>query len=153
MSNVRDRYICFCVYYILLYHAKVPQGFPDGGFFLGRAVGNDRVFFLGEVIVLAGGEAQLAFGLGDLEAGDTEAEGVQNVSLDLLVGSFGLGGSEIGVLQIEGHADGHVRIFSDQLNNRLKCYFFVPTPTGRSDRGGADRRGLCADRRGDRGNL
>lgn len=69
--------------------------------------------------MLAGGEAQLAFGLGDLEAGDAEAEGFQDVDLDLVVGGLCLGSREIGVLQIEGHADGHVRIFSDQLNNRL----------------------------------
>ena len=132
---------------------EVPQGFPDGGFFLGWAVGDDFVFFFGKVIVLAGGEAEFAFGLGDLEAGDPEAEGVQNVSLDLIVSGFALGGGEVGVLQVEGHVYGHIRIFSDQLNNRLRCHFFVPTPSGRSDRGGADRSGLRADRRGDRGNL
>lgn len=31
----------------------------------------------------------------------------------------GIGGREVGVLQVEGHADSHIRIFSDQLNNRL----------------------------------
>ena len=129
------------------------QRLLNGSFFFRWAVGNDLVFLLGEVIVLAGGETQLAFGLGDLEAGDPEAEGFQDVGLDLVVGGLCLGSREVGVLQIEGHADGHVRIFSDQLNNRLRCHFFVPTPSGRSDRGGADRSGLRADRRGDRGNL
>lgn len=119
MSNVRDRYICFCVYYILLYHAKVPQGFPDGGFFFGRAARDNLVFLLGEVIMFAGGEAQLAFGLGDLEAGNPEAEGFEDVGLNLVVSGLCLGSSQVGVLQVEGHADGHVRIFSDQLNNRL----------------------------------
>ena len=95
------------------------QGFPDGRFFLGWAVGNNLVFFLGEVIVLAGGEAQLAFGLGDLEAGDPEAEGFLDVGLDLIIGGLRLGSREVGVLQVEGHTDGHIRIFSDQLNTRL----------------------------------
>ena len=131
----------------------MPQGFPDGGFFFRRAVGDDLVFLLGEVIVLAGGETELSFGLGDLEAGDAEAEGFQDVGLDLVVGGLCLGSGQIGVLQVEGHADGHIRIFSDQLNNRLTRHFFVPTPAGRSDRGGADRRGLRADRCGDRGDL
>ena len=142
----------------LLYHAEVPQGFPDGGFFFGRTVGDNLVgdnliFLLGEIIVLAGGETEFAFGLGDLEAGDPEAEGVQNVSLDLIISGFALGCGEVRVLQVEGHADGHVRIFSDQLNNRLTRHFFVPTPAGRSDRGGADRRGLRADGSGDRSDL
>lgn len=89
--------------------------------------------------MLAGGEAELAFGLGDLETRYLETEGVQDISLDLIIGGLCLGGGEVGVLQVEGHADGHIRIFSDQLDNRLKCHIFVPTPTGRSDRGGADR--------------
>ena len=129
------------------------QGFPDGGFFFQRAVGNDLVFLLGEIIVLAGGEAELAFGLGDLEAGDPKAKGFQDVGLDLFIGGLCLGSREIGVLQVEGHTDGHVRIFSDQLNNRLTRHFFVPTPAGRSDLGGADRRGLRADGGGDRSDL
>ena len=69
--------------------------------------------------MLADGEAELAFGLGDLEAGDPEAEGFQDVGLDLVVGGLCLGSGQVGVLQVEGHADGHIRIFSDQLNNRL----------------------------------
>lgn len=69
--------------------------------------------------MLAGGEAELAFGLGDLEAGDAEAEGFQDVGLDLVVGGLCRGSGQVGVLQVEGHVDGHVRIFSDQLNNRL----------------------------------
>ena len=69
--------------------------------------------------MLAGGEAELAFGLGDLEAGDAEAEGIQDVGLDLIIGSPCLGSREVGVLQVEGHTDGHIRIFSDQLNTRL----------------------------------
>ena len=49
--------LILCPFIVLLYHAEMPQGFPDGGFFLGRAVGNDLVFLLGEVIMLAGVEA------------------------------------------------------------------------------------------------
>lgn len=75
--------------------------------------------------MLAGGEAELAFGLGDLEAGDPEAEGFQDVGLDLVVGGLCLGSGQVSVLQIEDHADGHVRIFSDQLNNRLHMARYV----------------------------
>lgn len=106
-------------FYFLLHHLEMAQSFQNDGFFFGRALWNNLVFLLGEVIVLTDGEAQLAFGLGDLEAGDTEAEGFQDVGLDLVVGGFCLGSGQVSVLQIEGHADGHVRIFSDQLNNRL----------------------------------
>ena len=55
--------------------------------------------------MLAGGEADLAFGLGDLEAGDAEAEGVQDVGIDLIIGSPCLGSGEVGVLQVEGSSD------------------------------------------------
>ncbi len=61
--------------------------------------------------MLAGGEAELAFGLGDLQAGDPEAEGIQDVGLDLIIGSPCLGSREVGVLQVEGHTDGHIRFF------------------------------------------
>ena len=61
--------------------------------------------------MLAGGEAKLAFGLGDLEAGDPEAEGFQDVGLDLVVGGLCLRSREVGVLQVEGHTDGHIRFF------------------------------------------
>ena len=50
--------------------------------------------------MLAGGEAELAFGLGNLEAGDPEAEGIQDVGLDLIIGSPCLGSREVGVLQV-----------------------------------------------------
>ena len=40
----------------------MPQGFPDGGFFFGRTVGDNLIFLLGEIIVFADGEAELAFG-------------------------------------------------------------------------------------------
>ena len=76
----------------------MPQCFANGVFLFGRALRNNLVFLLGQIIVVAGGETKLALGLGDLEAGDLEAVGFQDVVLDLLVGSFGLGGSEIGVL-------------------------------------------------------
>ena len=140
-------------FYFLLHHLEMAQSFQNGGFFFGRALWNNLVFLLGEVIVLSDGEAELAFGLGDLQAGDPEAEGVQNVSLNLIVSGFTLCGGQVGVLQVEGHTDGPIRIFSDHLNNRLTRHFFVPTPAGRPDRGGADRCGLCTDRRRDRGNL
>ena len=106
-------------FYFLLHHLEMAQSFQNGGFFFGRALWNNLVFLLGEIIVLAGGEAQLAFGLGDLEAGDAEAEGFQDVGLDLIIGSPCLGSGEVGVLQVEGHTDGPIRIFSDQLNPRL----------------------------------
>ena len=59
---------------------------------------NDLVFLLGEVIMLAGGEAELAFGLGDLEAGDPKAKGFQNVGLDLVVCGLCLGSGQVSVL-------------------------------------------------------
>ena len=42
-----------------------------------------------------------------------------DVFLDLLVGGIALGSGEVGVFQIDRHTDCHIRIFSDQLNNRL----------------------------------
>ena len=97
----------------------MPQGIPNCRFFFRRAVGNNLVFLFRQVIIVSDGKAELAFGLGDLEAGDAEAEGIQDVGLDLIIGSPCLGSREVGVLQVEGHTDGHIRIFSDQLNTRL----------------------------------
>lgn len=77
------------------------------------------VFFFGGVVVGSHREIEEAFGLGNLETGDLEAVGFQDVVLDLLVGGLTLGGGQVGVLQVEGHTDCHIRIFSDQLNNRL----------------------------------
>lgn len=88
--------ICEYVYFnLFLQHSEMLQSCPDGGGFFRRALGDVVGFLFGRIVVDPNREAERALGLGDLEAGDLEAEFLLHVILDLLVGGGGLGGSQV----------------------------------------------------------
>ena len=94
--------------FFLLCHTEMPKGFTNSRFFFGWTLRDYLVFLLRQVIVLASREAKLSFGLGDLEAGDPEAEDFLDVGLDLIIGSLALSGGEIQLVQVQ--VDLHVLV-------------------------------------------
>lgn len=81
--------ICEYVYFnLFLQHSEMLQSCPDGGGFFRRALGDVVGFLFGRIVVDPNREAGGSLGLGDLEAGDPEAEGFQDVGLDLFIGGL-----------------------------------------------------------------
>lgn len=67
----------------------------DGRGFFRRTLGDVVGFLFGRVVVEPHREAEGALGLGDLEAGDPEAEVFLDEILDFFVGRRGFRGSQV----------------------------------------------------------
>ena len=106
---------------------------PDRSGFFRRALGDVVGLLFGWIVVEPNREAEGALGLGDLEAGDLEAEGFLYIVLDLLVCGRGFRGGQIQLRQVQ--VDFHLLLRPEfgQQTYRLTRHFFVPTPAGRSD--------------------
>ena len=106
---------------ILLYrlnHLVVTQGFPDGGFFFRRTLGNDRVRVLRVVVAFSNGQTALALDLGDVEAGDFEAVGLHDGAVVGLVGFaelWGHGGLVVEVGQAAVRVSSNMYIFTNRI--------------------------------------
>ena len=92
-----------------LYHLIVLQGFPDGGLFFRRALGDDGICLFRVIVAFPDGEAAFALDLGDIEARDLEAEVRFHEGFELVVGRSSLRGGEREVLCVQIHGDLIVR--------------------------------------------
>ena len=98
-------------------HLIVPQGFFDGRLFDWRALRDNRIGILRVVVALPDGKAAFAFDLGDIEAGDPEAEMRKNKVFELFIGRRSLRGGQREVLIGQLHHDLIVRSALAQKND------------------------------------